>query len=210
VTYGFEIRTRHDDAALDVLKAVSRLATWTTPEAKMMRIVAGVTLALIWFGIAYMLPPLGFLIAFIHMVCFFLDAGMNGMRYASWAPINVIGAAMMLAGSFLGSPADADSMLGTAPIAPPPLGAPLVQGPGASLAPPTGERWTIQVLLAVDGRFKGGAQFGDTTYSSGEACATAVRNDDQLVASVNHALDAAILKYRPKTTMVITCAMELR
>lgn len=182
-----------------------------------MRMIVGVALATLWFGIGYALPPIGYFIAVIHIVCFLFDAGMNGLRYAEFAGMNVIGAALMLAGAILGSPADAhadvlvqgpgaalaDSMLGTLPKAPPPLGAP-------ATAPPTGERWTIQVLLAVDGTFKGGARFGDATYSSGEACATAVRNDDQLVESVNHALDAAVLKYGPKTTMVITCAMELR
>jgi len=74
------------------------------PRNLALRIAAGVALAFVWLAIAYFLPPLGFLIAVIHIVCFFCDAGMNGMRYAEFAPMNAIGAALMLAGAFLGSP----------------------------------------------------------------------------------------------------------
>jgi hypothetical protein len=70
----------------------------------MIRIVLLIVLAIIWFGVAYFVPPLGILVAVIHIVCFFLDAGMNGLRYAEWAPYNVAGAALALVGGLLGMP----------------------------------------------------------------------------------------------------------
>jgi hypothetical protein len=99
-------------------------------------------------------------------------------------------------------PVYADSMLGTLPVAPPPLGSP-------ATAPATGERWTINVLVTVNGAFINGVQYGDTTYPSGEACKNAVLGDADLKSSAKVVAEAAARKYGPTAGTVITCAMEL-
>lgn len=58
--------------------------------------------AALWFLAAWALPPLGYLAAVICLVCTFLDMGMNGARYTEFAPFNLAGAVLALAGAGIG------------------------------------------------------------------------------------------------------------
>jgi hypothetical protein len=61
-------------------------------------------IAAAWMLIAYLAPPLGIVAVFIHIICAFLDIGMNGARDAEFSTANFIGAALAWIGAMLGMP----------------------------------------------------------------------------------------------------------
>lgn len=60
-------------------------------------------IASVWTATAYLVPPLGTAAFCVCIVCACLDMGMNGARYAEFAPVNLAGAALALLGSALGT-----------------------------------------------------------------------------------------------------------
>lgn len=63
-----------------------------------------VTLAVCWVALAYWFPPIGFMVGSLCLVCAFIDMGMNGARYAEFAPFNLTVAAIGFGAGWMGTP----------------------------------------------------------------------------------------------------------
>lgn len=59
--------------------------------------------AVIWFLVSWAVPPIGVLMCVVCLTCVLIDMGMNGAAYAEFAPYNLAGAVIALAGSGIGS-----------------------------------------------------------------------------------------------------------
>jgi len=125
---------------------------------------------------------------------------MTARNRASAIVIALLGAVLFLA---YACSAKADSMLGK-------LSDPQFMGvkPGDAPEP---ERWVIQVMGSVDGRFIGaGAQWGHAEYPSSKACADAVLATPELNDSAANAAQALKLLHPDKDVgTLIVCAMKV-
>ena len=102
-------------------------------------------------------------------------------------------------------PGRADSMLGTNPIKPPPLGAITATTP-----PAAGERWTIRTLLGVNGKFVASARYGEEEFSSGDKCQASVLADEQLKTTVASIGQAAAKRFGADAHVIVVCAMDIQ